>query len=519
MRLFQDIPIQKKLRRMTMLTTSVALLLTGAALIVYELVMHRATMTRELMTVADVIGANSAAPLVFNDPKAAEQTLSALRKDARIRLAALYGKEGNVFAAYRRQHLGDGAIPVAAQGHGSRSEGGRLILFHPIILDQEKIGTLYIQADMQEVYTQVQVSTLIVLAVLAVSSLVALLLASRLERVISLPILNLVRTAAIISEKQDYSVRAAGSYRDELGQLIDGFNDMLAQIQQRDTALQEARDQLEATVEQRTRQLQTALQQAEEASRHKSLFLSNMSHELRTPLNSIMGFAWLLQDPAISPLNEKQARFANNISLSGQHLLMLINDLLDLTKVEAGKIQLELQPFPLQEAIEAAAYAIRPQVKRKQQTLELVIDGDMPNIEADPTRFRQILYNLLSNAVKFTSTGGRVRVSAQKVSGVAYREAGAADTNESGEFVEIAISDTGIGIKPEDVTKLFRIFTQIESTYTKQFPGTGLGLALTKQLVELHGGSIWAASDGEGRGSTFTVRLPLSHKEYSEGEQ
>ena len=204
MRLFQDIPIQKKLRRMTMLTTSVALLLTGAALIVYELVMHRATMTRELMTVADVIGANSAAPLVFNDPKAAEQTLSALRKDARIRLAALYGKEGNVFAAYRRQHLGDDTIPVAPQGYGSRSEGGRLSLFHSIILDQEKIGTLYIQADMQEVYAQVQVSTLIVLAVLAVSALVALLLASRLERVISLPILNLVRTAAIISEKQDY---------------------------------------------------------------------------------------------------------------------------------------------------------------------------------------------------------------------------------------------------------------------------------------------------------------------------
>lgn len=505
-----------------MLTTSVALLLTGAALIVYELIAYRSVMTREMMTVADVIGANSAAPLVFNDPKAAEQTLSALRKDARIRLAALYGKEGNIFAVYRRQHLEDDTIPVAPQGYGSRSEGGRLSLFHTIILDQEKIGTLYIQADMQEVYTQVQVSTLIVLTVLLVSSLVALLLASRLERVISLPILNLVRTAAIISEKQDYSVRAAGSYRDELGQLIDGFNDMLAQIQQRDTALQEARDQLEATVEQRTRQLQTALQQAEEASRHKSLFLSNMSHELRTPLNSIMGFAWLLQDPAISLLNEKQARFANNISLSGQHLLLLINDLLDLTKVEAGKIQLELQPFPLQEAIEAATYAIRPQVERKQQALELVTDGDMSNIEADPTRFRQILYNLLSNAVKFTSTGGRIRVSARRIkhqeAGTRRQEAGSGRQPDS-DFVEIAVSDTGIGIKPEDMTKLFQIFTQIESTYTKQFPGTGLGLALTKQLVELHGGSIGAASDGEGRGCTFTVRLPLSHKEHSEGEQ
>ncbi|MGB4782922.1 ATP-binding protein [Candidatus Methylomirabilis sp.] len=524
MRLFRDVPIQKKLRRITMLTTSVALLLTGVALIVYELVVYRSVMTRELVSLADVIGANSAAALTFNDPKAAEETLSALRKDSRITLAAIYTKEGKVFAAYRRQQLEEEAIPVVPLADGSTLEGGRLIMFHPIILDQEKIGTLYIQADTREAYARLRVSAMIVLGVLLASSLVALMLASILEGVISQPILNLAHTAAIVSETQDYSVRVAGSSQDELGQLIDGFNEMLAQVQRRDIALQEARNQLEATVEERTRELQEAKQRAEEASRHKSLFLSNMSHELRTPLNSILGFAWLLQDPAVSSLNEQQARFARNIAMSGEHLLALINDLLDLSKVEAGKLVLQLHPFPLQEAIEAAIYAIRPQAEQKQQVLELALDGDMPVIEADPTRFRQILYNLLANAVKFTPAGGRISVTAKMVS---RSESGVSsvqseirnpkpETASASDFVEIAVSDTGIGIKREDLAKLFQTFTQLDSALTKQFQGTGLGLALTKQLVGLHGGSILAASEGQGRGSTFTVWLPLLFQERPE---
>jgi signal transduction histidine kinase len=366
-----------------------------------------------------------------------------------------------------------------------------------------------------------RVGAMIVLGLLLVSSLVALLLASRLEGAISQPILNLAHTAAIVSAKQDYSLRVVGSGRDELGQLIDRFNEMLAQIQRRDIALQEAHDQLEAMVEYRTRQLLEAKHQAEEASRHKSLFLSNMSHELRTPLNSIIGFAAILQDPTISSLDEKQVRLVKHITASGEHLLALINDLLDISKVEAGKLLLHVQPFPLRSAIEAAIYAIRPQAGQKQQHLELSVDNDMPIIKADPVRFRQILYNLLSNAVKFTPAGGRITVTAKMVSsaesGVSSSHPNTLDptpyTLDPGDFVEIAVSDTGIGIKHEDLAKLFQLFTQLEPTLTKQFQGTGLGLALTKQLVELHGGSIWAASEGMDRGSTFIVRLPLSRQE------
>jgi PAS domain S-box-containing protein len=260
--------------------------------------------------------------------------------------------------------------------------------------------------------------------------------------------------------------------------------------------------QLEATVEARTRELQIAnaqlqetTRQAEAASSHKSEFLATMSHELRTPLNSVLGFAALLEQQAYGPLTAKQARYVANIKTSGQHLLVLISDLLDLSKVEAGKLELRPEVLDLREALDAALTELRPQVQAKRLTLELLVTDAPASLIADPLRFKQILSNLLSNAVKFTPDGGRVTVTARRV--------------PSSEFVEFTVQDTGIGITAEDLPKLFQPFTQLEPYLTRQHQGTGLGLALTKQLVELHGGTIWAASDGEGRGSTFTVRLPV----------
>ena len=282
--------------------------------------------------------------------------------------------------------------------------------------------------------------------------------------------------------------------------------------------------QLEATVEARTRelqvanmQLQEAMRLAEEASRHKSSFLANMSHELRTPLNAILGFSELLAQQTYGPLTQKQARYVDNVHTSGQYLLALINDLLDLSKVEAGKLELRPQPFDLREALEAALHTIRPQAEAKQQALMLQVADDLPVITADPLRVKQILYNLLSNAVKFTPNGGRVTVTARRVRGAESEVRGAPEaashlaprTSDATDFVEIAVADTGIGIKPEDLPKLFQPFTQLEQTFTKQAQGTGLGLALTRRLVELHGGTIRAESPGEGRGSTLTIRLPL----------
>jgi PAS domain S-box-containing protein len=255
------------------------------------------------------------------------------------------------------------------------------------------------------------------------------------------------------------------------------------------------RKRAEEALEVANTQLQEVVQLAENASRHKSEFLSNMSHELRTPLNSVIGFSQLLQAKTGGALTEKQARYVSNILTSGRHLLTLINDILDLSKVEAGKVELQPEPFALPEALAGILTDIRPQAKAKGVELQLEMDNAPSLLTADPVRFKQILLNLLSNAVKFTPDGGKVTVSARPP--------------QDG-FVEIAVTDTGIGIKTEDTPRLFQPFTQLEAASTKQYQGTGLGLALTKKLVELHGGTIAVSSEGVGKGTTFSVRLPLA---------
>lgn len=259
--------------------------------------------------------------------------------------------------------------------------------------------------------------------------------------------------------------------------------------------------EFEATIEMRTRPLRRAIERAEEATRQKSAFLADMSHELRTPLSSIIGFAELLQSPIFGPLTEKQTHCVENILRSGQHLLTLINDLLDLSKIEAGKLVIQPELFPLQEALEATIHIVRPQANRKCQHIDLTVEDGLSWIKADPIRFKQILYNLLSNAIKFTPEGGGIRITSRVVpwpaSGIAHPIPGRVSISK---VVEIAVTDTGIGIKPEDLSRLFQRFTQLEATIVKQYQGTGLGLALTKCLMELHGGgSIQAHSDGEGR--------------------
>lgn len=274
--------------------------------------------------------------------------------------------------------------------------------------------------------------------------------------------------------------------------------------------------QLETTIERKTRPLQVAntellrgIERAEEATRQKSAFLANISHELRTPLSSIIGFTELLQSATFGPLNDKQAHFVGNILMSSRHLLTLINDLLDLSKIEAGKLIIEPESFVLQEALEATVGALRPQADQKHQNIEVTVEDGISLINADPTRFKQILYNLLSNAIKFTHEGGRISVTSRVVPSTRLVTEHTGSGRASGrKIVEIAVADTGIGINAEDLSRLFQRFTQLQAPTVKHYQGTGLGLALTKCLVELHGGSIHAHSDGEGRGTTFTVRLP-----------
>jgi signal transduction histidine kinase len=239
-------------------------------------------------------------------------------------------------------------------------------------------------------------------------------------------------------------------------------------------------------------ELQRRTQELEIASQHKSEFLANMSHELRTPLNAIIGFSEVLGERMFGELNEKQEEYLKDISASGQHLLSLINDILDLSKIEAGRMELELTEFDLSQAIDNALMLVRDRAARRGIALQQTVDHRLGQIRGDERKIKQVLLNLLSNALKFTPEGGRVEVRASVVDGMA----------------EVSVTDTGVGIAPEDQEAVFEEFRQV-GTADKKVEGTGLGLTLSRKFIELHGGKIWIKSQ-LGMGSTFTFTLPLT---------
>jgi len=272
----------------------------------------------------------------------------------------------------------------------------------------------------------------------------------------------------------------AGEFPSETIELLQTFATQSA------LAIQNAR--LFREIEEKSRQLEIA-------SQHKSEFLANMSHELRTPLNAIIGFSEVLSEKMFGELNEKQEEYSRDIHASGQHLLSLINDILDLSKIEAGRMELELSDFHLPTALDSAMTLVRERAGRRSIALHTNIDDRLGQIQADERKVRQVVLNLLSNAIKFTPEGGRIEVGAVSKDGL----------------VEVSVSDTGVGIAPEDQEAVFEEFRQV-GTADKKVEGTGLGLTLCRKFVELHGGRIWVKSE-VGEGSTFTLTIPVSHGE------
>lgn len=292
-------------------------------------------------------------------------------------------------------------------------------------------------------------------------------------------------------------------------------------IRNRTTASMVLARDLVGQLKKKTEDLDQAKARAEEANRAKSEFLANMSHELRTPLNHIIGFTELTLDKNCGDLNETQEEYLKDVLHSSHHLLSIINDILDLSKVETGKMELILGEVDLLKVLEGSLSMVREKGMKHGIAIKLEADGIPEVANVDERKLKQVMFNLLSNAVKFTQNGGAVHVRTRPLHYVDGRlrdregvEVVSGGMNHGGlaregEYIEISVQDTGIGIKREDLTRIFEPFEQGENTMSRRYPGTGLGLSLTRTLVELHGGRIWAESKGEGRGSTFRFVLPM----------
>jgi signal transduction histidine kinase/ActR/RegA family two-component response regulator len=508
--------IHTKLLAVVMSTTLAALVVSVGTVIGYDLRSYHRTLQADLSTQAELLGHMTAAALTFDDVRLARENLALMRTRPLVRAGAIYDASGALFASYVAPGA-TGAFPSRPEAGGPpRVQGDDLVLYQRIVEDGELLGTVYLRAEYRLLARTVDY-LMIAAGVLLLAMATAWLLMRRLGHLVTAPIIAITEIVRDVVATRDYSRRAPRTSADEAAALVDSFNAMLTEIEQRTRALENsnreiAREaeqraeaqqevmrlngQLEQRVQERTLQLELAnaelgqaIEEARNATHAKSAFLSSMSHELRTPLNAILGFAQILTSDSMPSTLDQKKEFANHILKSGRHLLTLINEVLDLAKIESGTVALSMEPVPLDDILaECRAMIDTLAAARGVRTLFPHATGRL--VQADHTRLKQVLLNLLSNAVKYNREGGAVVVDCA--------------TTAAGR-VRLSVQDTGLGLRPDQLDRLFQPFNRLGQENGVQ-EGTGIGLVVTRRLVELMGGEI-GVSSSPGVGSLFWIEL------------
>jgi signal transduction histidine kinase len=480
--MFRDYSISKKLSVMNVGVSGAALTLACAAFIAYDTIAIQQAMIENLSTQAQIAGSNSNSALLFNDPNSAEKTLSALSASPSIISAGIRTPDGKLFATYQRGRGGQvPALPPIPSGEAEshRFTWSEVVLVQQIVFQQKQTGIVYIQSDLQRLKIRVAEYLGIAAAVLMTSLLAVLLISPVFRRAIADPIVHLAGVARIVSRDKDYSVRAAPTgNRDELAWLIETFNGMLSQIQERDVALQLAHDQLEERVEERTREL---------AATNKELeaFSYSVSHDLRTPLRSIDGFSQALLEEYTDKLDANGRDYLQRVRHAAQRMSVLIDDMLTLSRVTRSAMRHER----LDLSAVAKSIAAELQEAEPGRQVEFVIESDL-KAEGDGQLLQMAMENLLRNSWKYTSGHTRARIEFGK--------------NRQDGKCSFFVRDDGAGFDPRYADRLFGAFQRLHTA--AEFPGTGIGLATVQRIIHRHGGEIWAEGAVE-KGATFYFTL------------
>jgi signal transduction histidine kinase/ActR/RegA family two-component response regulator len=465
-----DQSVRRKLMAVIVRTTAIALFLAAVAMSLVDMTAYRNAQHSQLSTEASILALATAPALAFDDRTAAQLSLGALRAHAAVMAAALYTPDGLLYASYAKDGQAAPPARISSSPDSMTQSGDEVRLTQRITQNGEWLGTIYLRARF-DILPRILTYFAIILLVTALGGIASLVLSAPLHRSISAPLDSMTFVASRVVDERDYSKRAAKRANDEIGLVVDAFNRMLDEVQLRTRAL-EASD--------------AALR---EADRRKDEFLATLAHELRNPLAPIRNAAELLRLHAADDRQRERAR--EIISRQVKRMGLLLDDLLDVSRITQRRLELKKENVSIAAVVATAIETARPLIDAKHHSLQVSLPAEPIELEADPLRLSQALSNLLHNAAKYTDPGGLIHLSAEATAGE----------------LRIAVSDNGIGLDSEVLPTVFQMFAQIHSPIDRTEGGLGIGLALVRGLVDLHGGTVEASSAGAGQGSTFTIRL------------